>query len=103
MTYLPDENPLANRIDLFFGDANPAVARIYLRLRGAFAAGVVENASVLARLIGPFCDFAETLPLKVPFVQLGSEPGSDALIAEAILPDPNFWTPELPFLYRAEI
>jgi hypothetical protein len=104
MNYSVAVNPLANQIDLFFGEANPAVARVYLRLRPPFPADAsAAGISLSARLIGPFCDFAETLPLKVPFVQLRSESKSSALVAEAIMPDPNFWTPELPFLYRAEI
>jgi hypothetical protein len=104
MTYTADENPLADRLDLFFGEANPAVARAYLRLRPPPPVGVdFKELSLAGRLIGPFCDFAETLPLKVQFLPLRNAPDSGTLVAEAIVPDPNFWTPELPFIYRAEI
>ena len=50
------------------------------------------------RLIGPECRFAKTLPATIPFIDRGPGKG---LLAEAIVPDPCFWTPELPFLYRA--
>jgi hypothetical protein len=49
-------------------------------------------------LTGPFCEYAQTLPATIPFADLG--PGRFPL-AQAIAPDPCFWTPELPYLYRA--
>ncbi len=35
--------------------------------------------------------------------RLGQKGSSNIVLAEAIVPDPCFWTPELPFLYRAEL
>jgi hypothetical protein len=104
MTSPASENRLTNQLDLFFGEANPALARAYVRLRPPPPVGVSHTElSLRARLIGPFCEFAETLPLKVQFMSLPSATDASTLIAEAVVPDPNFWTPELPFSYRAEI
>jgi hypothetical protein len=86
---------------LFFGDANPAQARVYARWRvGDQFSGDVERLTLAGQLVGPQCEFAQTLPARIPFVG-GRSAG--ALTAEAVVPDPCFWTPELPFLYRAEL
>jgi hypothetical protein len=95
---------LANQLDLFHGDANPAVARVYLRLRLPLPSSVDSvRTELVARLIGPSCEFAQTLPLNLTFYPLVDEPHTNALLAEATVPDPNFWTPELPFLYCGDI
>src|SRR6516225_4867325 len=80
---------------LFFGEANEAEARVYARLPSAVP---LDGYQLTGRLIGPECCFAKTLPATIPFVDRG--PGN-GLLTEAIVPDPCFWTPELPFLYRA--
>ena len=51
-------------------------------------------------MTGPYCEYAQTLPATIPLVDLGPGP---SLLAQAVVPDPCFWTPELPFLYRARI
>jgi hypothetical protein len=86
-------------LELFHGDATPAQARVYARLPHDedFCNARIE---ITGHLVGPSCDFAHTLPARIPFVQHCSD---DRLLAEAIIPDPCFWTPELPFLYRAEL
>jgi hypothetical protein len=52
------------------------------------------------RLVGPECERAHTLPTSAPFVARVVE---GALLAEAVVVDPCFWTPDLPFLYRAKL
>ncbi len=79
-------------LDLFFGDANAAQARVYARCQNA-------TGSLTGKLVGPECAFARTLPAQIPFMSLAGEQP----LAEAIVPDPCFWTPELPFLYRANL
>jgi hypothetical protein len=49
---------------------------------------------------GPACRFAQTLQASVGFLQHASGPG---LLAEALLPDPCYWSPELPFTYQARL
>ena len=85
-------------LQLFHGDATPAQARVYARLPREQEIGGAKI-QLTGHLIGPSCDFAHTLPARIPFVQRRSD---DRLLAEAIIPDPCFWTPDLPFLYRAE-
>jgi hypothetical protein len=89
---------LESKLDLFFGDANEAEARIYARLP---ATESVALTNISGRIIGPDCRFAKTLPATIPFLNRG--PGASGLLLEATIPDPCFWTPELPFLYRVAI
>jgi hypothetical protein len=87
------------RLELFHGDATPAHARVYARLSHEEVPGDTR-VEIVGSLIGPSCDFAHTLPARIPFVQ---NRASGGLLAEAIIADPCFWTPELPFLYRAKL
>ena len=96
------ESILADRVQVFFGASDPAQARIYAQLElpeSLFADQADLRLS--GRLIGPDCEFAHTLPARIPIVQRDASQAS--LLAEAVVPDPCFWTPELPFQYRAEI
>ena len=54
----------------------------------------------MGELVGPSCRYAQTLPARIRFLDRG--PG-ETLLAEAIVPDPCFWTPELPFMYSARL
>jgi hypothetical protein len=100
-----DRNSISQRakmfesLELFHGEATPAEARVYARLprKQKIDGATIELAG---NLIGPSCEFAQTLPARIPFVQHRLD---DRLLAEAIVPDPCFWTPDLPFLYRAEL
>ncbi len=93
-----DDSPLAT-LELFFGDANDAIARVYARV--AITPGQrAENITLSGMVSGPECAFATTLPARVPLLSKG--PGV-SLLAEAVVPDPCFWTTELPFLYRVRV
>jgi hypothetical protein len=46
---------------------------------------------------GPICDYARTLPARIPLI----DQGQDHSLALAIVPDPCFWTPTLPMRYEA--
>jgi hypothetical protein len=88
---------LLDAIELFFGDANPAETRVYARLAGE---AMKPGMRLTGSLAGPFCRYAQTLPATIPLIDLG--PGA-SLLAQAIVPDPCFWSPELPYLYRANV
>jgi len=89
--------PRLDRLQLFLGDASEAEARIYASLpHDDLPAGV----QLVGELIGPYCRYAQTLPARICFADRG--PG-ETLLAEAIVPDPCFWTPELPFMYSADL
>jgi hypothetical protein len=51
-------------------------------------------------LTGPVCRYAETLPAQSLWVDRG--PGA-SLLAAATVPEPCFWSPEMPHLYEVEV
>jgi hypothetical protein len=87
----------ADRLEVFFGDASDALCHVYARLRGPEAA---QGLQLRGSLKGPSCLYAQTLPATHPLVDRG--PGQ-SLLAEAIVPEPCFWTPEMPHLYRVDV
>jgi hypothetical protein len=56
-------------------------AQIGLQLRGT--------------LSGPHCQYADTLPTTYRFIERGPN------LAEALVPEPCYWTPQMPLLYDA--
>ncbi|MBX9792382.1 MAG: hypothetical protein K2Y37_26065 [Pirellulales bacterium] len=56
---------------------------------------------------GPFCEHASTLTAAVALRQIGPRPGNATELAtiacEAAIPDPCFWTPQLPHRYRLKL
>jgi hypothetical protein len=84
-------------LQLFFGEANEAEARVYALLSRA---DYPRGTKLTGELKGPICIYAKTLPAKLRFIDRSDDRW---LLAEAIVPDPSFWTPELPMLYGAAI
>ena len=93
------------QLELFCGEANTAEARIYARWTiDDREPQQAVRPTISGQLIGPSCEFSHTLPANHPFREI--DRGDDlqsAALAEAIMPDPCFWTPDLPFLYRAQM
>jgi hypothetical protein len=87
----------ADGLEIFFGDASDALCRVYARLPGPQAAAGLQ---LRGRLTGPTCQYAETLQATYRLEDRGA---GDSLVAEAIVPEPSFWTPEMPHLYRAQV
>jgi hypothetical protein len=86
-------------LEIFTGSANPAEARVYAQAALEKShRDAMKNFQITGHLIGPQCEFAHTLPARIPFLPRSS---NQTLLAEAVVPDPCFWTPELPFLYQA--
>jgi hypothetical protein len=90
---------LGDRVDIFFGAASPAEARIYARLELS-ADETAAGYRLIGRVVGPECAFSHTLPARMPMMDRSD---GKQLLVEAVVPDPCFWTPELPFLYRVQI
>ncbi len=88
---------MLNQLCVFHGAASDAEARIYVR---AARDDWPADARLSGQIIGPDCDFSQTLPATIRLADCG--PG-ETLLAQAIVPDPCCWTPELPFLYRARV
>jgi hypothetical protein len=89
--------PNLDSLTFFFGEATDAEARVYARLPWD---GPLDGWRLTGTLTGPECRFAQTLPATFEFHDLG--PG-EGLLAEAIITEPCFWTPDLPFLYRCTV
>ncbi len=93
-------------MEIFFGQATRAEARIYARLAHARA----HEARIQGTVRGPICHHARTLPATVALHDVGvsddgSDDGSDGpwRLAEAVLPDPCFWTPGHAYLYDVAV
>jgi hypothetical protein len=72
------------------------MCRVYARCLTQNAEGCTLGGS----LTGPVCAYAHTLPATLPLVDCG--PG-EAPLAAAYVPEPCFWTPDMPHLYRAQV
>jgi len=82
------------QLELQIGEATPAEARVYVRSPRSPDA---PAASLTGHVHGPICDYARTLPARIPLI----DQGQDHPLALAIVPDPCFWTPALPMRYEA--
>ena len=88
---------MLSSLDVFFGDLTANRAFVYARLpRPEGDAGL----SLVGHVRGPRCLLAETLPLTSPLVDLGPGP---TLLARALIPDPCFWSPDLPAIYDVTV
>jgi hypothetical protein len=88
------------RLVLFFGDASDAAARVYAELPSMPTQSRGHGTQLCGELVGPECRFAQTLSARIPLRDCGA---GESLLAEAVVPDPCFWTPELPMMYRAKL
>ena len=82
---------------VFHGDLTAARALVYARLALPDGEG---GWSLSGYVRGPRCLHAETLPLTTPLVDMG--PGK-TLLAKASIPDPVFWSPDLPAIYDVNV
>jgi hypothetical protein len=89
--------PSLDNLQLFYGETDPALSRLYARL-GGVAPG--SNLKLSGAVSGPVCEYSHTLSATTRFMQRGAAP---ALLAEAVVADPCFWSPDLPMLYRVHV
>jgi hypothetical protein len=86
-----------SELDVFYGDLSSARAYVYARLpRSADDAGLTLSGHVR----GPRCLHAQTLPAIFPLMDLGPGP---TLLARAVVPEPTFWSPDLPAIYDVTV
>jgi hypothetical protein len=88
--------PLTHALDLFYGEASLNVAQLYARVPHVAIGDDLLEGSVH----GPHSAYSRTLPFTVRFRDAG--PGESRLL-HAVLPDPCFWSPDLPAHYRVTI
>ena len=84
-------------LSLRLGHAVDSEARVYLQTSRA-----AQIASMSGRLRGPQCDFAHTLKSEHPVQQLSGSADPNCL-AEVLITDPCYWTPQLPFQYELHV
>ncbi|MCI0362187.1 MAG: hypothetical protein L0211_27215 [Planctomycetaceae bacterium] len=88
---------LFEQLDVFYGELTVNRACIYARLPSPSGG---EGWSLSGQVRGPRCLHAQTLPVSEPFVDQGPGP---TLASRALLPDPCFWSPDLPAIYDVTI
>ncbi len=82
-------------LEVFFGQATESSCRVYARLPEA-----PPGVELAGTIRGPQCKFAQTLPASYPLRSLGSKPSP---LAEALLLDPCYWTPDGPQIYEVDL
>ncbi len=94
---LETHDDFATRLEIFFGEASDTVCHVYAQLP---IDSDEHPFQLCGSLTGPYCEYAETLTAKFSFADRG--PGK-SLLAMAVVPEPCFWTPEMPHLYQAHL
>lgn len=82
------------QIEIFFGATSGMESQIYARITGC------DGVRLTGHVRGPYCAYANTLPTDFALRPLGTE---NTTTVHALVADPCFWTPELPFLYDVTI
>jgi hypothetical protein len=54
-------------------------------------------------LVGPRCAKAETVQIAYPLKSIERPGFGHALVGRIIIPEPNCWTPEMPFVYEGSV
>jgi hypothetical protein len=85
---------MLEKLEVFYGDTNESRSSVYARLS---VDGDASGLSLAGRITGPTCLYSRTLTSTIPLRDSGPGP---TLLAEAVVPDPCFWSPELPSLYE---
>jgi len=90
---------------VFCDPQGEAAARVYVVAAPTVPMPDEELAELrlAGRIVGPTCMYSSTLQASIPFKHRGLTRWSDrtAIVGEAVVPDPCYWSSELPFLYRA--
>jgi beta-galactosidase/beta-glucuronidase len=86
---------MASDIEIIVGDVTDVEARVIARYHGS-----MKDVELRGTLRGPFCEKGRTLPAEFVFRPSGK---SDHARAEAVVPDPCMWTPDMPHLYQADV
>ncbi len=86
-----------NALDFFIGQTTPAEMHVAVRLPAELAR---DGWAIRGQVVGPTCCYSRTLLARIPLFERNQ---ADDLLSLAIVPDPCFWTPAMPFLYRVEV
>jgi hypothetical protein len=63
-----------------------------------------DTTRLIGCLVGPHCATAETVQINYPLKPIHPEGYADyVLVGRIVIPEPNFWTPETPFVYEGGV
>src|SRR5437763_797077 len=91
------------RIHLFDARLDPAEAEIYISV---YPEQLTSTTQVRGRLTGPRCPYASTVEVGYALREHSREyslTDIPHLSMRVIIPEPNFWEPETPFLYEGAL
>jgi hypothetical protein len=97
---------MGNRItdlSIMDGRLSPTEADVYVSI---YPAELTSTTQVRGRLTGPSCPYAETVEVAYHLREFSREyasTGTPRIIVRARVPEPNWWHPETPFLYRGVV
>ena len=88
--------------DLFHTQADAHLGQVYARLSANVDLQPYWQAGwrIHGQLYGPHCSRSHTLPAKYSFIDQGS---GTTLVARVNLPDPCFWSAEIPAIYQVTL
>jgi hypothetical protein len=82
---------------------NPAHAEVWISVHPEH---LTSTTQVRGRLMGPTCRYASTVEVAYPLREHSREyvtTGTPRISTRVIIPEPNFWEPEVPFLYQGPV
>src|SRR4029079_10628263 len=89
---------MSGNIEITVGDVNDVEAHVFAKY--VAPSGDAKRVVLSGTLRGPFCESSRTLPATFLFRPLEN---GETPTAEAIVPDPCIWSPELPHVYQADV
>ncbi len=89
------------KISSFTGEltrADSAVAQFLIRV---VLDGLAAECEVRGRVVGPQCPGITTVEIAYPLVRV--EAGENTIMLKGVIPEPNLWTREAPFVYAVSV
>jgi hypothetical protein len=97
---------MSNRIKgvhIFNGRLTPAEAEIWITVATEH---LTSTTQVVGRLVGPRCPYANTVEVAYPLREHSRQYETDGVpgfTLRVIIPEPNLWEPQTPFLYQGTL
>jgi len=82
--------------------ASPMEAELWIVVEMDY---VKAGTELRGRLVGPKCPGVETIQVAYPIRMIPHPPGQpeNAVVGRVIIPEPNLWTHETPFVYEGTL
>jgi hypothetical protein len=87
-------------IHIYDGRLDPAEADVVI---GVYPKSLTSSTQVRGLLVGPRCPYASTVEVAYALREFNRDYGTTHLIMTVIIPEPNLWEPETPFLYQINV